>query len=83
MVLEKKNFIFDAELTIKAKGLLSTMLYLEEHGTIDKKSILELCNEGITSIDNGLKELKELGYITPFKKGRGQKIQYIINHDKL
>ena len=70
------NYLFDNDLTLKAKGLLSIIL---ENKNIDsKQQLLKYTTDGRDSLDRGIKELEVKGYLRiNRKKQKGQ--SYIYN----
>ena len=53
----------DAELSLKAKGLLSMMLSLPEEWNYTTRGLAAICKEGTDCIGSALKELEKTGYI--------------------
>ena len=53
----------NTELSLKAKGLLSLMLSLPENWDYTTKGLSLICKDGIDSINGGIRELEENGYI--------------------
>lgn len=72
----ENNYLFDNDLTLKAKGLLSIIL---ENKNIDsKQQLLKYTTDGRDSLDRGIKELETKGYLRiNRKKQKGQ--SYIYN----
>ena len=71
----------DKELSLKAKGLLSVMLSLPDTWDYSIAGLASICKEGMESIKNTLKELKDHDYLVvtkclPSKENDG-KISYI------
>ena len=71
----------DKELSLKAKGLLSVMLSLPDTWDYSIAGLASICKEGMESIKNTLKELKDHYYLVvtkclPSKENDG-KISYI------
>lgn len=59
------NHVFkDKELTLKAKGLLTTILSLPEDWKYSIEGLTSLCADGTTSVTSALNELIDRGYIT-------------------
>lgn len=59
------NKIFkNKKLSIKAKGLLCTMLSLPDNWNFSESGLAKLSNDSRTSIRTALKELTENGYLT-------------------
>ena len=58
------NHVFkDKELTLKAKGLLTTILSLPEDWKYSIEGLASLCADGTTSVTSALNELISRGYI--------------------
>lgn len=58
------NHVFkDKELTLKAKGLLTTILSLPEDWKYSIEGLTSLCADGTTSVTSALNELIDRGYI--------------------
>ena len=53
----------NAELSLKAKGLLSLMLSLPENWDYTTKGLARICKDGVDSICAGVRELEEQGYV--------------------
>ncbi|MCD8180319.1 MAG: helix-turn-helix domain-containing protein [Firmicutes bacterium] len=72
----------DANLSLKAKGLLSLMLSLPETWNYTLTGLAKICKEGVDSIRSGVKELEEQGYIERHRvrneKGQLTEAEYII-----
>ncbi len=72
-------------LTLKAKGLLSLMLSLQEDWDYTTRGLAHICKDGVDSITTALKELERYGYLTRqrlrCKNGQLGDIEYII-HEK-
>lgn len=59
------NHVFkDKELTLKAKGLLATILSLPDDWKYSIEGLASLCSDGTTSVTSALNELISRGYIT-------------------
>lgn len=75
--------IFDGRLTLKAKGLLITMLALPEDWNYSIAGIVSIVKEGESAIRAALKELKEYGYVNVSRiiddKGKVVDWQYDIH----
>ena len=54
----------NAQLTLKAKGLLSMMLSLPDDWNYTTRGLAAICKEGVDAIGTALKELEQAGYIT-------------------
>jgi len=62
MTIDKmKSYLFDANLSLKAKGLLSILLTYDN--IKDKQQLSEYMADGRIGMDNGIKELEENGYL--------------------
>lgn len=67
-VVMSKHHLFDENLSLKAKGLLSMMLALP-YGYKYESYMLEIdCAEDFIEIDKVVKELKEFGYLREGRK---------------
>ena len=53
----------NADLSLKAKGLLSLMLSLPEDWDYTMKGLAHICKDGIDSISGGIRELEAHGYL--------------------
>jgi len=53
----------DANLSLKAKGLLSIMLSLPDEWNYSTRGLAAICKEGVYAVGNILKELEQAGYI--------------------
>ena len=64
----------DAELSLKAKGLLSMMLSLPEEWNYTTRGLAAICKEGKDCIGSALKELEKAGYIVRnrFRDNKGK-----------
>ena len=75
----------NAELSLKAKGLLSLMLSLPEDWDYTTKGLAHICKDGVDSITTALKELERHGYLTRqrlrYDNGQLGDIEYTI-HEK-
>ena len=59
------NHVFkDKDLTLKAKGLLATILSLPDDWKYSIEGLASLCSDGTTSVTSALNELISRGYIT-------------------
>ena len=66
----------DPRLSLRAKGLLATLLTYPDDWEANVHHLKNICKEGETAIRSALKELKELGYLT-VKKLRNKINQFI------
>lgn len=73
--------IFDNRLSLKAKGLLVTMLALPEDWNYSIAGLVSIVKEGETSIRTALDELKEYKYlnVTRFTDEKGKIVDWIYN----
>ena len=72
----ENNYLFDNDLTLKAKGLLSIIL---ENKNIDsKQQLLKYTTDGRDSLDRGIKELETKGYLRINRK-KQKRQSYIYN----
>ena len=53
----------NANLSLKAKGLLSMMLSLPEDWNYTTRGLAKICKEGVDAIGAALRELERAGYI--------------------
>lgn len=59
------NYLLNKNLSLKAKGLLSLLITLKESNIkISQSSILRFCTDGDGSLQSGINELKEHGYLS-------------------
>ena len=69
-------------LSLKSKGLLSTMLSLPEDWNYTTRGLAKICKEGTDSIGSALKELERAGYIVRNRlrdsKGKIVDVEYVI-----
>ena len=72
----------NANLSLKAKGLLSMMLSLPEEWNYTTRGLASICKEGVDAIGSALKELETAGYIVRRQlrgaNGRITDTEYII-----
>ena len=72
----------DANLTLKAKGLLSMMLSLPDQWNYSTRGLASICKEGVDSIGRTVRELEAAGYIIRRQlrgeKGRIIDTEYVI-----
>ena len=72
----------NAELSLKAKGLLSMMLSLPEKWNYTTRGLAAICKEGTDCIGSALKELEKTGYIVRNRirdnKGKIVDVEYVI-----
>jgi len=72
----------NANLSLKAKGLLSMMLSLPEDWNYTTRGLAKICKEGVDAIGAALRELEATGYIVRHKlrdsKGRISDTEYVI-----
>ena len=72
----------NAELSLKAKGLLSMMLSLPEEWNYTTRGLAAICKEGADCIGSALKELEKTGYIVRNRlrdnKGKIVDVEYVI-----
>lgn len=73
----------DRQLSLKAKGLLSTILSLPDEWNYTVGGLVSICLEGESAVNSALKELKKSGYLKVDKilpnKENGGKYEYIYN----
>ena len=72
----------NANLSLKAKGLLSMMLSLPEDWNYTTRGLAKICKEGVDAIGAALRELEAAGYIVRHKlrdrQGRISDTEYVI-----
>ena len=72
----------NANLSLKAKGLLSMILSLPEEWNYTTRGLASICKEGVDAIGSALKELETAGYIVRRQlrgtNGRITDTEYII-----
>ena len=72
----------NANLSLKAKGLLSMMLSLTEDWNYTTRGLAKICKEGVDAIGAALRELEAAGYIVRHKlrdrQGRISDTEYVI-----
>jgi len=72
----------NANLSLKAKGLLSMMLSLPEDWNYTTRGLAKICKEGVDAIGAALRELEQAGYIVRHQKrdksGRITDTEYVI-----
>lgn len=72
----------NANLSLKAKGLLSMMLSLPEEWNYTTRGLASICKEGVDAIGSAIKELETAGYIVRRQlrgaNGRITDTEYII-----
>lgn len=72
----------NANLSLKAKGLLSMMLSLPEEWNYTTRGLASICKEGVDAIGSALKELETAGYIVRRQlrgtNGRITDTEYVI-----
>ena len=72
----------NANLSLKAKGLLSMMLSLPEDWNYTTRGLAKICKEGVDAIGAALRELGAAGYIVRHKlrdrQGRISDTEYVI-----
>ena len=57
------HHLWDTELSLKPKGLLSMMLSLPEEWNYTTRGLAAICKEGADCIGSALRELEQAGYI--------------------
>lgn len=77
------NHLRDNNISLKARGLLSTILSLPDDWNYSINGLVSICKENESSIKSGLNELKEAGYVVIEKlysneSGTG-KFKYVYN----
>ena len=73
----------NANLSLKAKGLLSMMLSLPEDWNYTTRGLAKICKEGVDAIGAALRELEATGYIVRHKlrdrQGRISDTEYVLS----
>ena len=70
-IFDEKFYLYDKELSLKAKGILSVLLANKNRNS--KQQLMNYAKDGRESIDNGIKELEEKGYLRIKRKNcKGQ-----------
>jgi hypothetical protein len=74
LVVNKSPFRDDNRLSWKAKGILAFLLCCPDNWEINRKEIINHSSDKITSLDSGIKELKEYGYcrVTDIRNSAGK-----------
>ena len=73
----------NANLSLKAKGLLSMMLSLPEDWNYTTRGLAKICKEGVDAIGAALRELEAAGYIVRHKlRDRQGRISDIVRHQR-
>ena len=63
------NYHFrDKNISLKARGLLSTMLSLPDTWKFSIEGLAGLCKEGVDSVKSALNELVEFGYVEKIER---------------
>ena len=74
----------NANLSLKAKGLLSMMLSLPEDWNYTTRGLAKICKEGVDAIGAALRELEAAGYIVRHKlrdrQGRISDTEYVMSY---
>lgn len=50
-------------LSLKARGMLATLLSLPQDWSFNQQGLVNLCSDGLTAVRSALDELEELGYL--------------------
>ena len=69
-------YLFDNNLSLKAKGLLATLLNLPESETPTQELLIDLATDGRVAIKSTIKELKTKGYLTITRKKSAVRFAY-------
>lgn len=81
------NIFKNKKLTLKAKGMICTMLSLPDSWVFSEEGLKELSNDSRTSIRSTLKELMEYGYLTRKQlkdnNGKFTNMEYTIYEEPL
>lgn len=77
------KFLKEKDMSLKAKGLLATMLSLPEDWVFSINGLVAICKEEECAIKNTLDELKKFGYLIVDKKMPNEttsgRIEYVYN----
>ena len=73
----------NANLSLKAKGLLSMMLSLPEDWNYTTRGLAKICKEGVDAIGAALRELEAAGYIVRHKLRDRQPKIHLRSHSHL
>ena len=70
----------DERLSLKAKGLMSIMLSLPDEWNYSIHGLSKICQEGVYSVRNAIKELESCGYVERHKINVNGKfdVEYLI-----
>jgi hypothetical protein len=81
-VMIDKTGINDERLSLKAKGLLATLLSKPDDWKVYITQLAKTCKDGVDSVKSALKELREYGYVTMERirdeKGRITQTEWIV-----
>lgn len=81
-VMIDKTGIEDERLSLKAKGLLATLLSKPDNWKIYITQLATTCKDGVDSVKAALKELREFGYVTMERirdeKGKMSHTEWIV-----
>lgn len=80
--LKAAPYLFDKEMSLKAKGLLSLMLSLPKDWFFSAENLRRLSSDGSHSTDAALKELEHLGYLSREKMHKNGHFTYLYNISK-
>ena len=69
------NIFKNQKLTLKAKGMICTMLSLPDDWNFSEEGLTSLSNDGISSVRSTLKELMEYGYLKR-ERNKEDKVKY-------
>jgi hypothetical protein len=78
------EILFRKDLSLKAKGLICTLLSLPTDWAINKKQLPEFSTDGYDAMASAFKELEEKGYIVSIRvldKGKFQGWNYVVYDD--
>lgn len=81
-VLLDKRFLFDEDLSYKAKGLLALMLSMPDNWSFYQGWLIKQSKDGEASVRTGLEELEEAGYLVRRKlqdeSGRFAGMEFLV-----
>ena len=78
-LLKAAPYLFDKEMSLKAKGLLSLMLSLPKDWLFSAERLCDLSSDGSYSTNAALKELEDLGYLSREKLHKNGYFTYYYN----
>lgn len=73
----KYNFLYDPNITFKAKGVLSFFIYLSNKGEFKIKDIYKKTSDSEYALHSAIKELVDNNYLVK-NKYNGNKWEYVL-----